>query len=121
MAMNKKERAEFEEMRQEVRISRAFRFTDPVKPDVPPPDKWGALSTGYLCGGSRVDVACSGTMSHAFGQTDKTTSQNARTLFSTKKLALKALRHVMERRFAKELAEIDRQIEVEDAGQQEAS
>lgn len=37
MAMNKKEHAEMESLREQLRIAKAFRFTDPVLPDVPVP------------------------------------------------------------------------------------
>lgn len=119
MAMNKKEQAEFEAMRKEVRVARALRFTDPIEPDVPPPAASG-LSTGFLFGGSRVDVACSSSVHHGFGRTDKTSTQRPRWLYSTKERALRAMRNRMEHEFAEELAKVDRQIEEEVAASQPA-
>jgi hypothetical protein len=98
-----------------VRIAKALRFTDMVAPDVPPP-KSGGLSTGFLPGGYMgADIACSSSVSHAHGRNDKTTTQNSRHLFSTKKLALQAQRNKLEREYAEKLARIDEQIEAEDS------
>lgn len=113
MAMNKKEQAEFAALKEEVCIARALRFTDPVSPDVAPP-KFGRLSTGFLFAGTRgVEVACSSSTGHAYGRDDKTTTQNPRWLYSTKLLALRAMRHEREIICARELARIDKEIEEE--------
>lgn len=109
MSMTKKETAEVESLRRELSILAALRWTEPVAPDVPIPHGQG-LSTGWLTGYDRVDVACSSNVFHAYGRNDKTTSQQPCSLFSTKLLALKALRYEMERRFATDLANIDRKI-----------
>lgn len=63
-------KAERERQEQGARIRAALRWTKPAPgPDVPPPDGFG-LSTGYLFNAytNRVDVACSGAVSHAFGR-----------------------------------------------------
>jgi hypothetical protein len=112
MAMTKKERAEFDKALDDARLLGALRWTSPVSPDVPPPE-YGApnrLSTGWALCGPMVEVACSSSVFHGIGRTDKTTSQQPRWLYSSKLLALKALRHELERRSAMELAAIDKQI-----------
>lgn len=113
--ITKAERERQEQGVQEARIRTALRWTEPAPgPDVPPPDGFG-LSTGYLFNTytNRVDVACSGPVSHAFGRTDRTTTQGARRLYSTRLLALQALRNAVERECAERLAAIDQQIEQE--------
>lgn len=120
MAMSKKERAEMEELRQRLSTIAALRWTEPVEPDVPVPDwKTGnELSKGFLpCGSDRVEVACSSSCYHAIGRNDKTNSQQARWLYSTRLLALRALRHRVELESAHKLARIDAQIENEKATQ----
>jgi hypothetical protein len=59
----------------------------------------------------RVVPACSSSVHHAFGRDDKTDTQQPRRLFSTPVLAWKALRNETEKRFAKELAKIDIEIQ----------
>ncbi len=92
----------------------ALRWTDSsdIAPDVPPPDGWGELTTGWTFNafGRRVEVACSSGGLHAVGRTDKTTTQRALALFSTRERALRALRALrvaLEHEFATELAKID--------------
>lgn len=116
MPMNKKEREEFEAMKQALRIARAMRFTTPVAPDVPPPKGSGSTS-GWLHNSYRGAAiqAWSESVSHGLGGPDRKStgggSQNSRPLFSTELLALKAMRHEMEMDFAKKLAQVDRLIE----------
>lgn len=114
--MAKITKAEHQEQEaQEPRIRAALRWTEPAPgPDVAPPS-WDGLSTGYLFNAhtNRVDVACSSSVSHAFGRTDQTTTQGARRLYSTRLLALQALRNAVERACAERLTAIDRQIEQE--------
>lgn len=112
MSMTKKEIAELEAMRSELQLVAALRWTEPIAPDVPIPEGQ-KLSTGWVTGYNRVDVACSSSIFHSYGRTDKTTCQSPCKLFSTKLRALKALRYEMERRFAGELARVDRQIALE--------
>ena len=89
----------------------ALRWTARVAPDVAPPES-GGLSKGFLPNAYsvRVEPACSSSVSHAFGRDDRTTSQGARWLFSTKVLALKAMRHEVEMEAAKKLHAIDELI-----------
>jgi hypothetical protein len=117
MAMNKKEQAEMERLRDELRLAKALRFTEAVKPDVIPPESFSGLVKGFLYNAyyaePRVVPACSSSTSHGWGRDDKTTTQQPRSLYSTRLLALRACRHDLEKQCAKLLAEIDRQIENE--------
>ena len=111
--LTKKEREAQERQRREEQIRAALRWTDPTPvPDVPIPDDSMRLSTGYLFNSytGRVNVACSSSTHHAVGQTDTTTTQGPRRLYSTRLLALQALRVAMEWECAKALAEVDEQI-----------
>lgn len=114
--MNKKEQAAFEELH--VRL--ALRFTEPLEPDVPPPGQsgnWNQLTTGWVFNSfnRKVDCACSSSVNHAVGSTTKTSTQQPRHLYSTRLLALKALRAVKEREYAEALRSIDLGIEAEEA------
>lgn len=109
--MNKSERAALEAALTEA----ALRRTYDVRPDIFPPNG-GALTTGYipiaaLSDSARVDVACSSSVGHATGQVNRTTTQGARSLYSTKLLALQALRYEVESDCARRLRAVDRMIE----------
>lgn len=112
MAMTKKEKAELERLQNELEIAKAFRRTEEVLPDVQPPGTWGGLSQGwhFNCHAEKVSIACSSSTSHAIGRNDKTQSQNPIKLYSTRLLALKAMRYSMECDFAKKLAKVDSEI-----------
>jgi len=115
MSMTKKERAEMEDLRTQLRIAKAFRFTEKVRPDVLIPTGSGVLSRGFLYNASnmawRVVPACSSSVAHSFGSSDKTDSRNGCPLYSTRLLALRALRNDAEQQCAKWLADIDKAIE----------
>lgn len=114
--MNKKEQAEIEELRNQLRIAKAFRFTEKVEPDVPIPELFSReLSKGFSFNSytGEISRACSSSISHSVHNDEKTTTQCPRCLYSTRTLALKAMRYEMEQRFAKELADVDKQIEQE--------
>lgn len=118
--MTKKEQAVVDNLKRELALARAFRRTDKVEPDVPIPTSHGtdALAKGFLYAGSlsdypRVEIACSSAVHHAFGRDDKTTTQNATRLYSTRLLALRALRHEVENSCAQRLARVDQDIEKE--------
>lgn len=115
MAMTKKERAEIDALVKKLRISGALRWTEEVKPDVPIPKGWQGLSKGWLprAWDGTAEPACSSAVHHARGQNDKTTSQGAKELYSTRLLALKAARHQVEMEAAEKLAQIDERIEAE--------
>lgn len=115
MAMNKKEQAEFDAAKKAVIVARALNWTQPVAPDVPPPPTSSTLTTGYLFGSYGVELSCSSSINHARGKTDRTNSQGPRRLYSTKLLALRALRHEVEKECAEKLAKIDMQIHAEES------
>jgi hypothetical protein len=115
MAMTKAERKEFEDVRNELRIYRALRWTAPVAPDVPKPAGGTSRETsGYVFNAySRcVDPAWSTCVSHGLRKKtrDGSGSQNGIALYSTELLAYKGMRAAMELRFAHELAVIDDKI-----------
>lgn len=114
MAMNKREAKEMEDLKRELRMAKALSWTVSVRPDVAPPDCFG-ITTGYLFNSYSVtvSVACSSSTGHAHGKNDKTTTQGSRWLYSTKLLALQAMRNELEVGFAKKLAEVDLEIEKE--------
>lgn len=109
MSMNKKEKALLESLK----VENSLRFTAEILPDVPPPDGCAELTKGYLFNeySLRVEKACSSSIYHSTGRDDKTTSQGTRELFSTELLALKAMRHVIELKCARELRAVDILIE----------
>src|ERR1035437_5931809 len=116
--MNKKETAAMDDLRKQLAIAKAMRFTEPVLPDVPIPSGHDTLTKGFLFAGgfnsyARVEPSCSSSAHHNFGRTEKTTTQNPRTLYSTKLLALRAMRYAVEKECAQTLAGIDQQIENE--------
>jgi hypothetical protein len=115
--MNKKEQAQVEAMKTKLMRLAAFRMTSPVERDLDPP----AAFSGEIVNGWDYNVywgvvlkACSSSIHHSLGNWDKTTSQNSRRLFSTKMLALKALRYETEQQCMTKLAAIDRAIEQEE-------
>lgn len=121
--MTKKEQAQVEALLQKVRLIGALRWTSEVKPDIAPPDR------GYTTGWNRnaslsypsVDEGWSGSSCHGSGkppaenQRHWSASQGARSLYSSRLLALKALRHSLEREAATILARVDAMIEAEEA------
>lgn len=114
--MNKTEQREFEKLKTML----ALKIWPEVLPDVQPPianiDNFGKLTTGYVFNSysKNVCVACSSSTSHAIGQTDKTTSQQPISMYSTKKLAIKAMLHELSMRFAHEMRQVEKMLEVED-------
>lgn len=99
----------------EARIARSLRFTESVKADLPPPlSRNEELTNGWIAfpGNGSVQKACSSHISNGTGW-GKTTSQNPRTLYSTRLLALRGRRNIVENRAARELSDIDIEIEKE--------
>lgn len=115
MAMNKAEKTGLEE----ARTIAALRWSAPVERDVTQPKGGsGSMTTGweYNAHSLWVEQMWSTSVSHGSGPTrtaNGSASQRGRDLFSTKLLALKAMRHECERRAAKELRRIDQMIEAE--------
>ena len=115
MAMTKAERAKMDDLERRLREAMAFRFTDPVEPDVEIPEEHGELRKGWLFNECAATVACVCTspIAHGYGGDDDTHLHGARRLYSTRLRALRALRNALERKYAKLLADIDRHIEKE--------
>lgn len=114
MAMTKSEKAYVQSLERQL----SFCFTPDVKPDVPPPTGVGQYTSGWIVLGSgehaRAERAWSSAVSHGWG-TDKpgprmSASQNAIWLYSSKSLALRAARRVIEEHAATLLYRIDQQI-----------
>ncbi len=118
MAMTKKEQAEMAALKQQLAYAVAFHFTDPVLPDVPHPkhtDAKTVLTEGWTLNefGRRVEQACSCDSYHGTGTVLKTGVQEPLDLYSSKELALRAMRQKLEQQFAKVLAELGQQISAE--------
>ena len=123
MAMTKKEKAEYQAALERCETLAALRWTDPVERDVPAPtyeSPSGTYSEGwdYNAHSKRVWIGWSGPVSHGDGPAPSgviylSGSQNPRSMFSTKVLALKAMRNEIEMMSAKNLREIDRMISEE--------
>ena len=112
MAMTKKEREALEA----AKACAALRWTDGAQKDVPPP-VGSEESSGYCFNEARGQAyaAWSTSMIHGEGETrsDPYASRGAIGLFSTRLLALKAMRHAAETKAANRLRAIDRMIEDE--------
>ena len=113
------------EARIEAALPMALRWTGPVAPDVPPPEDFAATTTGLAFNNSydkgHVFRAWSRQTLHGTGEAPPSDqwvgSRGAQSLYSSELLALRALRHEMERAAARRLAEIDERIAaVEAAG-----
>ena len=118
MAMNKKEQAMVEALKTEA----SFYKTLEVLPDLHPPKETGELTKGYVYMGALSDyptvvVACSSKTGHNVGRNDETSTKNPIDLFSTKILALRALRHKVEKQACEKLRRIDKMIEKEVLGE----
>lgn len=121
MAMTKKERAEMDAVLREARMLGALRWTSPVARDVLPP-KGGGYTEGWdfnAYSGS-VWLGWSTSVSHGNGPAPadgaayrSRGSQNSRAMYSSKALALAALRYDTERQAANNLAKIDAMIAAE--------
>lgn len=128
MAMNKKERAAFDDAILREKINRALRWSAEVRiePDIAVPSGrdgqkctvgWRSHHAEFQ--GPRAFRAWSEPNAHGHGpylnikpNTYRSgASQNGIALYSTEELALRALRCEMEMRFAKQLAELDAQID----------
>ena len=121
--MNKREQLAFDAAQIQSRINRALRWSDAseIPPDVPPPDGYTEYTAGWTFNAydaGRVERGWSSTVSHGSGEPPlagrySSGSQNGSSMYSTKTLALRAMRCEMEMRFARILAGIDKQIEDE--------
>ena len=115
MAMTKREQEELARLQREVCLNRALRWSaSEPSPDLPVPDSTG-FHTGWqfnLYTGVAFP-AWSESSAHGTGHTRQHASQRGIELFSTKRLALQALRSAVERRAAEQLAGIDALISQE--------
>ena len=117
--MNKKEKA----LMEEYATVAALRWSDPVEPDVMPPESLaGGVVTGFMpiaqsSDRPRVEHACSSAHSHgvSYEPISKPNSPRSRALYSTRLMALRQLRHAVAQECARRLWAIDRQIESEEA------
>lgn len=123
MAMNKTERAALESAQKELVVARALNWSrhESLLEDLPPPSGRGPgtrYTEGWGFNSHTEDVfpMWSGVVVHGYGSAPTTTmasgsrSHGGRALYSTKLLALQALRYEMERNAARALAKIDAQI-----------
>ena len=118
MAMNKREQQEFESLKDELVLAKALHFTDFVEPDLPvSANKGSEVVEGFTFNeyGSnpRVEPSCSSKHYHGIGTGSRTTIQRGIDQYSTKLLALRALRNALEYQCARTLANIDQQIQKE--------
>lgn len=121
MAMNKKEQAAYDAAIRSAEVNRALRWSDySTKTDVPPPKGTHKLTKGWTarfwigCDSiwRAVGKACSSSIYHGFDW-EKTSSQNPKSLYSTRLLALQSARRQAEIKFAEMLADFDAEIEKE--------
>ena len=110
MSMTKKEQAEVERLKTRL----ALRFTEDVKPDISVPSTGIVNGWGFNSYSRKVEKSCSTTVFHSDRQWNKTDSQQPIEQYSMPILAYKAMRRELEERFARELREIDRSIELLD-------
>lgn len=131
MAMTKAEKQRFDALERELTLIRAMRLTEDVPRDIPSPApgevEYRDLPTqGWLYLRYRLSVvrAESTTVSHRTGSVGSESregwAKGPSALYSTKLLALKAMRREVELAHAEELARIDKMIrdetETPDAG-----
>jgi len=119
MAMNKAEKQQLEDALEQVRIYKSFQITPKIEPDLQPPSSssgFGAHIYGYSFNSHTIHVseAWSEFTRNGSGHGErKHAAQNGIALYSTKLLALQAMRHEVAIRAARLLADIDVQIEQE--------
>lgn len=130
MAMNKKEQAEMAKLKQQLAVASAFVRTPAVEKDLPPPvsdeGNCGHVTHGFNFNSYAQEVReyWSGAVT-TYRENPKAKkgyvsgSQGGTALYSTRLLALKALRHEVENEAAESLAKIDMQIAAEIRAQQE--
>ena len=92
----------------------ALRWTSPVQPDVGVPKTGYSQGWDYNSYSQRVWIGWSSTVSHGTGVIADARFvigvQGARKMYSTKTLALAAMRHELEKKAAADLLKIDRLI-----------
>ncbi len=117
MAMTKAEKAELQGLRDRLALVSALRWTEAVKPDVPVPAHSDPATTGwaYNAPSLRIEQMWSESHAHGWGASRGrgSASQRGRALYSTRLLAVRAMRYEVEQECAAKLAQIDRMIEAE--------
>jgi len=116
MAMTKKERAEFDAAITKANLLAALRWTEEVKKDVPAPGYDDKETSGWDFNISTRTVfeEWSGSVTHGRMPKNKAfASQDSKSLFSTKLLALRAMRHSIEKEVAWRLLAVDKLIAAE--------
>jgi hypothetical protein len=122
MAMNKTEQAMVADLKRELAMAKAFRFTDDILPDVPiPPANETTRGWTFNQYSRRVAPVVSRYGSHKANWSDDeepefshvSGSQGGLALYSTKELALRALRRALEGEYARALAHLDATIDAE--------
>lgn len=121
MAMSKKEREAFAELERNLRITAALRWTEKVAPDVPRPER--DFTSGYTFNAYSqiVDCAWSTPGAHGIGHVSPDAQrargvsgrQNSISLYSSRLLALRAMRYELEMECAIKLAKVDAEIAAE--------
>lgn len=115
MAMTKKEQAAMQAAIDRAETLAALRWTQPVERDVGVPLQ--GYSEGWDCNAHSMSVwlGWSSPVSHGNGMVPeagkyRSGSQGGRRMFSTKALALAAMRFEIEQKAAKDLLKVDREI-----------
>ena len=111
--MTKKEQAELDGLRRQLVLLNAFHFTPKVEPDIAVPTKFSHCVLGWSFNSysSRVCPTWSKYSSNGDGhEHTRHGAQGGTRQYSSEVLALKALRHALEQKFASELAAVDAQI-----------
>jgi hypothetical protein len=116
MAMNKTEKAKMQELEEQIQIALALRWTEKVLPDVEKPESFSnKIARGFLFNAytGQVDEMWSESIRHGYATSPQRGSQGGISMYSTRLLALKALRHAVEVRSAEALRGIDKRIAAE--------
>ncbi len=120
MPLNKKEKAAFDELLLHHKLKGALHWSPRIRRDVPPPARGpGGETSGFDFNSYSLNVfeAWSSSVSHGEGPMrtkHSSGTQNPRSLYSTRLLALHAMRHDVAMAAAKKLLEIDERIEAEE-------
>lgn len=115
MAMTKKEQAAMQAAIGRAETLAALRWTWPVERDVDVPLNGYSEGWDYNAHGQRVWQGWSDRVAHGEGPAPEANkyligSQGSQRMFSTKALALAAMRHEMEQKAAADLMRVDQQI-----------
>ena len=111
--MTKKEQAELDGLRSQLVLLNAFHFTPKVEPDIAVPTNFShcVLRWSFNAHASRTYPSWSKAVAHGEGhEHTRHGAQDGIRQYSSQVLALKALRHALEQKFASELAAVDARI-----------